>query len=154
MLVNQTVMDGLLKNVPESDFWKVRIEFVQKAYPDVFKEGSDITTMLAAANAIQSLNSTQTSTLELLASTYRYDYWNICEAMIENHQSNAAASSGEGFMDKEDVHRQLQLETLRFQRRELNDRMQMRLRMVLNEDQIKDVPGLRPTVATGKEWYW
>ena len=147
-------MDGLLKNVPESDFWKVRIEFVQKAYPDVFKEGSDITTMLAAANAIQSLNSTQTSTLELLASTYRYDYWNICEAMIENHQSNAAASSGEGFMDKEDVHRQLQLETLRFQRRELNDRMQMRLRMVLNEDQIKDVPGLRPTVATGKEWYW
>jgi hypothetical protein len=57
-------------------------------------------------------------------------------------------------MGKEDIHRQLQTEKLRFQRRELNDRMQMRLRMVLLEDQIKDVPGLRPTVATGKEWNW
>jgi hypothetical protein len=32
--------------------------------------------------------------------------------------------------------------------------MQMRLRMVLQIDQIKDVPGLRPTVATGGEWNW
>ena len=57
-------------------------------------------------------------------------------------------------MDKEEIHRKLQLETLRFQRKELNDLMQMRLRMVLNEEQVKDVPGLRPTVATGKEWNW
>jgi hypothetical protein len=100
------------------------------------------------------LDATQKSALETLSSQYRYDYWDLCEAMIENHKSNATASSGEGFMDKEDVHRQLRLETLRFQRRELNDRMQMRLRMVLQIDQIKDVPGLRPTVATGGEWNW
>jgi len=154
LLANQSVMETLLENVPESDFWKVRMEFVQKAYPDVFKKGSDITTMLTTARAIPNLDATQQSTLETLSSQYRYDYWNLCEAMIENHQSNATASSSEGFMGKEDVHRQLQLETLRFQRRELNDRMQMRLRMVLLEDQIKDVPGLRPTVATGKEWNW
>ena len=154
LLANQTVMTTLLENVPEADFWKVRMEFVQKAYPDVFKKGSDITTMLKAARAIPSLDATQQSTLETLSSQYRYDYWNLCEAMIKNHQSNATASSSEGLMGKEDVHRQLQLETLRFQRRELNDRMQMRLRMVLLEDQIKDVPGLHPTVATGKEWNW
>ena len=50
------------------------------------------------------------------------------------------------------IHRQLQLETLRFERRELNDRMQMRLRMILLEDQFKEVPGLRPSVATADEW--
>lgn len=154
MLANQDVMDTLLEHVPESDFWKVRMEFVQKAYPDVFKKSSDITSMLTAANAIQNLNPTQKSTLETLVSTYRNEYWEICEQMIQNHQSNARASTGEGMMDKEEIHRKLQLETLRFQRKELNDLMQMRLRMVLNEEQVKDVPGLRPTVATGKEWNW
>jgi len=48
---------------------------------------------------------------------------------------------------KEDMYRQLKLETLRFDRNELNDRVRMRLRMTLNEDQIKNVPGLRPTVT-------
>ena len=154
LLANQTVMEGLLNDVPQTDFWKVRMEFVQKAYPDVFKKGTDITQMLTAATAIPSLDPTQKSTLDTLASNYRYDFWNLCEAMIKNHQSNATASSSEGFVGKEDVHRQLQLETLRFQRRELNDRMQMRLRMVLNDEQIKDVPGLRPIAATGKDWKW
>ena len=110
--------------------------------------------MLNAASAIQSLDQSQKSKLESLESTYRYDYWNLCEAMIENHQSNASAKGGEGFMNKEDIHRAVSLETLRFKRRELNDRIRMRLRMVLNEDQIKDVPGLRPSVSTVKEWSW
>ena len=45
LLVNQTVMDNLLEEVPESDFWKVRMEFVTKAYPDVFKKSADVTKM-------------------------------------------------------------------------------------------------------------
>ena len=116
----------------------------------MFKKGSDVTTMLQAANAIKDLDPSQQSRLEDLASTYRYDYWNLCEAMIENHQSNATANSGESMMSKEDIHRQLQLETLRFERKELNDRMQMRLRMVLRADQLKEVPGLRPS-TTGRD---
>jgi hypothetical protein len=152
LLVNQIIMDELLQNVPESDSWKIRMEFVKKAYPDVFKKGSDVTTMLQAAQAIQNLDASQQSQLDTLASSYRYDYWNLCEAMIENHQSNASANSGENMMSKEDIHRQLRLEALRFERKELNDRMQMRLRMVLNQEQIKDVPGLRPSVSTASEW--
>ncbi len=147
MLINQNIMDAMLKSVPETDFWNVRMAFVKKAYPDVFKKNSDVTTMLTAANAISNLDAVQKSQVESLASTYRYDYWNLCEQMIENHQSNAVAKSGDEMMNKEDIHRQLRLETLRFERKELNDRIQMQLRMVLNEDQIKDVPGLRPTVA-------
>jgi hypothetical protein len=72
--------------------------------------------------------------------------------MIENHQSNATAKSGDEFMNKEDIHRQLRLETLRFERKELNDRLCMRLRMVLNEEQVKEVPNLRPSVAAADEW--
>ena len=72
--------------------------------------------------------------------------------MIENHQSNAKAISGEEYMNKEDIHRQLRLEALRFERKELNDRMRMRLRMILQEGQIREVPGLRPSVAAANEW--
>tara|TARA_X000001036_G_scaffold137243_1_gene130024 strand:- start:490 stop:3051 length:2562 start_codon:yes stop_codon:yes gene_type:complete len=149
LLMNQIVMDELLQEVPESDFWKIRMEFVKKAYPDVFKKGSDLTTMLQAAKAINGLDPVQQSRLEELASTYRYDFWNLCESMIGNHQSNASAEGGKNIMSKEDIHRQLELEKLRFERRELNDRLHMQLRMILNEEQIKEVPGLRPS-ATGR----
>ena len=151
MLANQEVMDTLLKVVPESDFWKVRMEYVKKAYPDVFKKSLDITTMLKAAVSIPNLDPALKGQLETLATSYRSDYWNICEAMIDNHKSNASAVSGNQMMSKEDMHRQLRLETLRFDRKELNDRMRMRLRMVLSEDQIKHVPGLRPTVTASAE---
>jgi hypothetical protein len=70
--------------------------------------------------------------------------------MIGNHQSNASAEGGKNIMSKEDIHRQLELEKLRFERRELNDRLHMQLRMILNEEQIKEVPGLRPS-ATGRD---
>jgi hypothetical protein len=152
MLVNQTVMDSLLEEVPEGDFWKVRMEFVKKAYPDVFKKGADVTTMLTAANAIPTLDAPQKSKLETLESTYRYEYWELCESMIDNHQADASSDGGEGLMSKEDMHRQLRLETLRFERRELNDRIRMRLRMILHENQIKEVPGLRPSVASANDW--
>ncbi|MBL6997447.1 MAG: hypothetical protein ISR75_03295 [Phycisphaerales bacterium] len=152
MLVNQTVMDSLLEEVPEGDFWKVRMEFVKKAYPDVFKKGADVTTMLTAANAISTLDAPQKSKLETLESMYRYEYWELCESMIESHKADASSDGGEGFMNKEDMHRQLRLETLRFERRELNDRIRMRLRMVLHENQIKEVPGLRPSVASANYW--
>ncbi len=151
MRVNQGVMDSLLKAVPESDFWKVRMEFVEKAYPDVFKKSSDVSTMLKAAIAIQNLNPTQKVHLESIATSYRFDYWNLCEAMIENHKSNVLAKSSSRLMSKEDMHRQLHLETLRFDRKELNDRIQMRLRMVLDDDQIKLVPGLRQAVTARAE---
>lgn len=146
LLANQTVMESILNEVPEADFWKVRMEFVQKAYPDVFVKGKDLSKMVRAASGITSLDGIQKEKLDSLASTYRFDYWNLCEQMIENHQTNATAKSGEGFVSSDDVHRQLELETLRFQRKELNDRLQMRLRMILTVDQVKHVPGLRPTV--------
>jgi hypothetical protein len=108
--------------------------------------------MLTAANAIAGLEPAQASKLASVTDAYRSEYWELCEAMINNHKSNATATSGEGMMNKEDVHRQLRLETLRFERKELNDRLRMRLRMVLQEDQIKEVPGLHPSVATANEW--
>ena len=107
--------------------------------------------MLKAAIAIQNLNPTQKAHLESIATSYRFDYWNLCEAMIENHKSNALAKSSNRLMSKEDIHRQLHLETLRFDRKELNDRIQMRLRMVLDDDQIKLVPGLRQAVTARAE---
>ena len=32
------------------------------------------------------------------------------------------------------------------------DRVQMQLRLILNENQIKDVPDLRPSVDAPKQW--
>jgi hypothetical protein len=143
ILANQNVMDQILNVVPQDDFWAVRMEFVKKTYPDVFEDKLEATKLITAASSIKNLELVQQNKLEELATSYRYDYWNICEAMIENHQENASAKSADKLMNQEDMKRALKLETLKFERKELNDRVRMRLRMVLNEDQIKHVPGLR-----------
>lgn len=152
ILANQNVMDQILNVVPQDDFWAVRMEFVKKTYPDVFEDKLEATKLITAASSIKNLELVQQNKLEELATSYRYDYWNICEAMIENHQENASAKSADKLMNQEDMKRALKLETLKFERKELNDRVRMRLRMVLNEDQIKHVPGLRPSVASAMRW--
>jgi hypothetical protein len=151
VLANQIFMDTLLGKLQEDDYWIVRMKYVRTAFPDIFKDSGDASTMLTAAIAIQDLDPSQRSTLEHLASSYKYDYWNLSEKMVENRQSDSKSDSGEKFFTKEDIQREIRLETLRFQRRELNDRVRMRLRMTLNEGQIKEVPGLHPSVAAARD---
>ena len=148
---NQGVMDSILGNLQEDDYWVVRMKYVRTAYPDIFKDSGDASTMLTAAIAIQDLKPSQRSTLEQLSASYKYDYWNLCEEMVENRQSDSESDSGEKFFTQEDIRREIRLETLRFERRELNDRARMRLRMTLNEEQIKQVPGLHPSVAAARD---
>ena len=148
---NQGVMESILGNLQEDDYWVVRMKYVRTAYPDIFKDSGDASTMLTAAIAIQNLDPSQRSTLEQLSSSYKYDYWNLSEEMVVNRQSDSESESGEKFFTQEDIRREIRLETLRFERRELNDRVRMRLRMTLNEEQIKEVPGLHPSVAAARD---
>jgi len=152
MLANQTFMESMLNALPENDYWNVRTEFVTQAYPDVFSKSKDATKMLHAAAAIQSLDATQQSQISQLAEKYRYNYWDLCERMIQNHELSATAESGEGMFNQADIQREIQKETFRFERSELYDRVQMRLRLILNDDQIKKVPGLRPSADAPMKW--
>ena len=127
------------------------MKYVKTAYPEVFKDSGDASTMLTAALAIQDLDLSQQSALEQLSSSYKYDYWNLSEGMVSLRQSDANLDSGEQFFTQDDIRREIRLETLRFERRELNDRVRMRLRMILNTEQIKKVPGLRPSIAAARD---
>ena len=55
-------------------------------------------------------------------------------------------------LNQADIQREIQKETFRFERSELYDRVQMRLRLILNDDQIKKVPGLRPSADAPMKW--
>ncbi|MEE2912745.1 MAG: hypothetical protein VX436_02965 [Planctomycetota bacterium] len=151
VFANQSFMDELLGKLQEDDYWIIRMKYVKTAYPDVFKDGGDASTMLTAALAIQDLDLSQQSALEQLSSSYKYDYWNLSEGMVSLRQSDANLDSGEQFFTQDDIRREIRLETLRFERGELNDRVRMRLRMILNTEQIKKVPGLHPSIAAARD---
>jgi hypothetical protein len=151
VFANQNVVERLLGKLQEEDYWVARMKFVRAAYPDIFKDSRDASKILAAALAIQGLAASQQSALERLSASYKYDYWNLSEEMVKNRQSVASSESGEKFFTQADMQREIQLETLRFERRELNDRIRMRLRMILDEEQIKDVPGLHPSIAAARD---
>jgi len=147
MVANQKALDDLLSSISDADHWQVRMRYMKQAYPNIFRNSSDTSTMLTAALAIQNLGATQRDQLEQLSTTYNYEYWNLCEEMIANRQLIASAKKKESLFDQSDMQREIQMEKLRFKRSELANRAKMRLRMILAKEQIKDVPGLRPSVT-------
>ena len=145
---NQQLVSKLLEELPKEDYWTVRTHYSKVAFPRVFEDKGDATKMLAAAEAIQTLGPAQQGELTRLAEQYRTDYWNICESMIElNEAAVLEESSGGRMMSESGIKQQIDKGKLQFERTELNNRIRMRLRMVLNEEQIKQVPGLPPTVT-------
>lgn len=144
--VNQSVVDQLLTQLPETDRWAVRRHFIKAAYPGILNDDDDLSVMLAAAAAIPGLSPQQKGEVNRLSERYRSDWWSISEQMIENRR-NAAMSEedrGEGMFTKADAQKALEDARLDFARSELNDRLRMRLRMLLSVDQGKKVPGLGP----------
>ena len=148
---NQECVTELLLNLSDEDHAVVRMRFVKAAYPRIFKDKGDAATMLKAAQAIPTLNPQQLGEIARMASQYAQEYWNICESMISINEEAAFAESTGRIMSQGDMKRSIIEEKLRFQRSELNDRVRMRLRMTLNEDQVKEVPGLRLTVTAAAE---
>ena len=153
LLANQEIISNLLTSINENDYWNVRMVFIREAYPDVFRSADDASQMIAIALTLPSLTPEQMSQLKQYSEQYRFDYWNLCEDMIRLYESNAEAQTqSNAWMNQQDMQREIEKETLRFQRKELYDRAQLMLRMILNDDQIKDIPGLRPSADNAAKW--
>ncbi len=142
---NQGMVDQILPQLPETDRWVVRRHFIKAAYPGVLNDDEDLSVMLAAAAAIPGLTPQQKGEVDRLSERYRSDWWSISEKMIENRRAAAMSEGGgEGMFTKADAQTAIDDARLEFARSELNDRLRMRLRMLLTADQGKKVPGLGP----------
>ncbi|MBC8203298.1 MAG: hypothetical protein H8E91_05660 [Planctomycetes bacterium] len=148
---NQVLVDTLLSEIPQEDYWTVRMHYVKVAYPNIFEDKGEVTTILEAASAIQSLDGAQQGEITRMQEQYRQQYWNLCESMIVMNEAAVLEESNGSMISQSAMKNKIDEEKLRFERSELNDRMRMRLRMVLSEDQIKHVPGLRPAVTASAE---
>ena len=139
----QQVMDDILESVPEEDFWTVRLEYVKRAYPDVFKDKKDATDLIDAASQTQMIDASQQNKIEELANSHRYSYWELCEKMIKNYQDAIHETKDNPELVKKENERKLELMNLRHERSELNDLARMQLRLILTDNQIDAVPGLK-----------
>jgi len=148
---NQEVVSTLLSEMPEEDYWTVRMHYVKVAFPKIFKDTGNAKTILAAAGAIPTLDPAQQGEIARMEEQYRQQYWDLCESMIALNEAGVLQESDGRMITQASIKRMIDEEKLRFERSELNDRIRMRLRMTLNEDQIKNVPGLRPTVTARVE---
>ena len=146
-LANKTVMDSILKQVSTDDFWTVRLEFVKKAYPEVFNDKNDATSLIQSASGIDTLDTVQRSNLDEIATTYRFEYWELCEKMIQNRQDAITETDDNPELTKQEQGREASLNAIRYERSELNDLAKMRLRLILTDSQIENVPGLDKTAA-------
>ena len=112
-----------------------------------FKDTGNAKTILVAAGAIPTLDPAQQGEIARMGEQYRQQYWDLSESMIALNEAAVLEESDGRMITQTGIKRRIDEEKLRFERSELNDRIRMRLRMTLNEDQIKRVPGLRASVA-------
>ena len=103
--------------------------------------------MIHAASEIEGLNVIQQSKLEELSNSFRYEYWELSEKMIKNYQEAIVETNDNPELVQQESDRKTALKALRNDRSELNDLARMRLRLILNDDQIEKVARLNRSVA-------
>jgi len=145
---NHQVLDDILNQIAEDDYWFVHRAFVKKAHPEVLQDKKEATSLIESAFEITSLNASQKSSLANLSASYKDGYWNICEELIKNSKETSDHEDEVSEADLESLRLNNRGKALRFERSELNDKVRMQLRMILTEGQVVHVSGLRPSAAS------
>ncbi|MCH2149847.1 MAG: hypothetical protein MK095_10490, partial [Phycisphaerales bacterium] len=148
--LNRSVYEGILARMPGDQIMPIRDLYEQKAFPDVFDDDSIANEQIDSVMGMESLTSQQRMDIGDLTLDYRGEYRTLTERMLE--QVRARQKREQSWPPDADAMKSyMKMETLRFQREQLNERIRIMMEMVLTDQQIAEVPGLGRPAATGQE---
>ncbi|MDG2291952.1 MAG: hypothetical protein P8L37_04775, partial [Phycisphaerales bacterium] len=148
--LNRSVYEGILARMPGDQIMPIRDLYEQKAFPDVFDDDSIANEQIDSVMGMESLTSQQRMDIGDLTLDYRGEYRTLTERMLE--QVRARQKREQSWPPDADAMKSyMKLETLRFQREQLNERIRIMMEMVLTDQQIAEVPGLGRPAGAGQE---
>lgn len=143
--LNRETIESLLAALDADASYKVRSAYNRKAYPTVYNDDQSVDRQLTYALRLDALTEEQQRALNDLAAEYRPAYNGFCDQMV---QATAAGDGANRFMGfdaeawKKYQERQDAIEKIRYDRNELNQRANSRLRSTLTPEQIAKIGGL------------
>ena len=120
--------------------WRVERAYNAACYPDVYSDHRTAENDLEKSRRLE-LTGAQTTALNDLEGNYHVSYERISADMIDAQRAAEGAEMGllQGRFPREMAEREIQMERLRFDRRELNERTRAMLRAILNAEQRRAV---------------
>jgi hypothetical protein len=140
--LNRQILPQLLDRVPDDLAWRLRTAYFREAYPRVFDDDEAADDVIAKVLREVNLSAGQRDRINDLAAGYRSRYFEISDRMIDLRRAFDQGTMEFSFPERQDIERQIELERLRFHRRELNRRTKLHLRLLLEPSQRELVPQL------------
>ncbi len=136
--LNRETLNELRDLLDESDARQLEYQYRRRAFPNVYDDASAAEPRITVALELPDLGETQRSQLRDLAMEYRSEYARVANRMFEVHEANLAFGENRpGGQQRRELRNDL--ERLRFERDEINERAKRQLRAILNEDQLQRV---------------
>lgn len=151
--LNRRTLEQLTEVLPDEFAQTVREAYYRAGYPGVYSDRNSAQRQVDTALNLRDLTAAQRSELIDIAAEYRSRYGDLCAQMVEAQMNRPMEGQGEGGRGGPDWRRMQdlrnELERLRFDRNELNEKTIRRLRNVLTDRQVDQVPGLTDDATDG-----
>jgi hypothetical protein len=133
--LNRATIDRLDEVIAAIDAKEAYDAYVREAFPDLFADAESASTAIGAAMQLDDLSSTQRGELAELSSSYFASYDDCCNRMVTLRlETDTGVASGRFDWDAYTA-RQRELEKLKVERSDLNEKTLVRLRALLTPEQ-------------------
>jgi hypothetical protein len=132
----------LQDELPHTEVWDIRYRFNRAAYPDEYSDADEVDELASAALELSDLTASQREGIEELTMAFRSRYFDLSDRLIELREQRNWSEDRDHGPERGEIEREIEMETVRFQRGEITDRATVRLELILTGDQPNRVPGL------------
>lgn len=141
--LNRSALTDMMALLPETTARELQRQYNHAAFPQVYDDPQSAERQIVQALQIESLTANQRTQLSEIASEFHAEHETLCDQMaLIERDSDGSLFDFDERRRMEAEERQQELEKLRFDRTELNEKTRRRLQTVLSEDQARQVSGL------------
>jgi hypothetical protein len=141
--LNRSILERLAAMVSPSSASSLRSAYRRQAYPQVYADPGAAEDHFVAALALPDLAGARRTQITDILAEYRGSYAALCEQMADIHAREASEEDpgrgGDPDIWQRRQERRNQLERLRFDRNELNEKALRQLRAALTEEQLRQL---------------
>jgi hypothetical protein len=146
---NRRVLDEMEGALGSDLRWTIRVAYQRTAFPEVYEDELGLDDAVADVRTLDDLTPPQREQVERIVEDYRARFSELSERMVHLRRERAVSFTPMQMPSQEVIQGEIELERLRFDRREAGSRAILRMRLVLNDAQIGR-SGLRELPAGGR----
>ena len=141
--VNRQALADLSDHLPSSIAWTLKTGYNRDAFPEIYQDPESADKVIDECMSIGELGASEREAVMQINDSYRTEYTAICDRMIDLRQQRRDFDfTRDEMFKRDDVDREVELERLRFERKEISARAKLRIKLALPADIAQRLSGL------------